>query len=170
MISLYVDCMVVYLFEHDCLLHDCPFSCMIACRLCLWGALVSPYFRITSLGWLFLIGFLNCLGVIPNCLPSTKLRPPHMILSHPHHHHHLDLPYNRITQSHLHHHPQFSQPHRQRPLSYMVRKRLCHILLWPLYGLQMILRPVLRGLSKGWGHCMSSMESWIRIGMMTCLL
>ncbi|RVW66641.1 hypothetical protein CK203_063598 [Vitis vinifera] len=34
--------------------------------------LVSPYFQITSLSQLFLIGFLNCLGVIPNYLPSTK--------------------------------------------------------------------------------------------------
>ena len=73
MISLCVDCMVGYLFAHDCLLHDCPFSCMTAYRLCLWGTLVSSYFQITSLGRLFLIGFLNCLGVIPNCLPSTKL-------------------------------------------------------------------------------------------------
>ena len=73
MIILFVDCMVRYLFAHDCLLHDCHFSCIVASRLCLWGALVSPYFRITSLSRLFLIGFLNCLGVIANYLPSTKL-------------------------------------------------------------------------------------------------
>ena len=73
MISLCVDCMVGYLFTHDCLLYDCPFSCMIAYHLCFWGALVSPYFQITSLGRLFLIDCLSCLGVIPNCLPSTKL-------------------------------------------------------------------------------------------------
>ena len=72
MISLCVDCMVGYLFTHDCLLHDCLFSYIIVCRLCLWGMLVSPYFQITSLSQLFLIGFLNCLGVIPNYLPSTK--------------------------------------------------------------------------------------------------
>ena len=49
------------------LLHD-----FLIC-LCLWGALVSPCFRITSLGRLFLIDCLSCLVVIPNCFPSTKL-------------------------------------------------------------------------------------------------
>ena len=58
---------------HGCLLHDCSFPCMTACRLCLWGTCVSPYFRITSLGRPFLVDCLCCLGVIPNCLPSTKL-------------------------------------------------------------------------------------------------
>ena len=96
--------------------------------------------------------------------------PPHIILPHPHHHHHLDLPYSRTTQSHLHHHPQFSQPHRQGPLSYMVKLRLCHILLCPQHRLQMILRPALRRLSRGWGYCMSPMESWLGMDMMTCRL
>ena len=68
-----VDFMIGLLFVHDCLLHDCSFPCMTACRLCLWGTVVSPCFQITSLGRLFLIDFLSCLVVIPNCLPSTKL-------------------------------------------------------------------------------------------------
>ena len=62
--------MVGYLFVHDGL-----FSCMVACRLSLWDVCVSLYIQITSLGRLFLIGFLKFifLGVIPNCFPSSKL-------------------------------------------------------------------------------------------------
>ena len=68
-----VDFVVGLLFMHDCFLHDCSFPCITTCRLCLWGMCVSPYFRITSLGWSFLMDCLCYLGVIPNCLPSTKL-------------------------------------------------------------------------------------------------
>ena len=68
-----VDFVVSLLFVHDCLLYDCSFPCMTACYLCLWGKSVSPYFRITSLGRPFLMDCLCCLGVIPNCLPSTNL-------------------------------------------------------------------------------------------------
>ena len=68
-----VDFVIGLLFVQDCLLHDCSFPCMTAYRLCFWGTCVSPYFRITSLSRLFLIDWLCCLGVIPNCLPSTKL-------------------------------------------------------------------------------------------------
>ena len=68
-----VDFMIGLLFVHDCLLHDRSFPSVTAYRLCLLGTCVSPYFRITSLGWPFLMDCLCCLGVIPNCLPSTKL-------------------------------------------------------------------------------------------------
>ena len=69
-----VDFVIGLLFVHDCLLHDCSFPCMTACRLCLWGMCVSPYFRIMSLGRPFLVDFLCFLGFIPNSLPLTKLR------------------------------------------------------------------------------------------------
>ena len=62
MVSLCVGSVVSLLFVHEYVIY-----------LCLWGVLVSPYFCITSLGQLFLIDFLSFLGVIPNCLPSTKL-------------------------------------------------------------------------------------------------
>ena len=68
-----VDFVVGLLSVHDCLLHDCSFPCMTACRLCLWGTCESPYFQITSHGRPFLMDCLYCLGVIPNCLPLTKL-------------------------------------------------------------------------------------------------
>ena len=72
MISLCVDFVVGYLFVHDCLWHGFSFSCMTALRLSLGDTFVSPYIQITSLGQLLIIDFLG-LGVILNCLPSTKL-------------------------------------------------------------------------------------------------
>ena len=68
-----VNCLVGLLFVHVCLLHDCSFPCITACLLCLWGTCVSPYFRITSIGWPFIMDCLCCLGFILNCFPSTKL-------------------------------------------------------------------------------------------------
>ena len=69
-----VDFVIRLLFVHDCLLHDCSVPCMTSYRLCLLGTCVSPYLRITNLGRPFLMDCLCCLGVIPNFLPSTKLR------------------------------------------------------------------------------------------------
>ena len=73
---------------------------------------------------------------------------PHMTLLY-HHRHHLVIPYNRTTRFLRLHHHQFSPLHRLGHLFYMGRLRLYHILLWHLHELQMILRPVLIGLSRG---------------------
>ena len=60
------------LFVHDCLLHDCSFPCMTACRLCLWGTCVSPYSEsLVLVGHSH--GLLMLFGSLTNCLPSTKL-------------------------------------------------------------------------------------------------
>ena len=37
-----VDFVIGLLFVHDCLLHDCSFPYMTACRLCLWGIVCIP--------------------------------------------------------------------------------------------------------------------------------
>ena len=48
----------------------------------------------------------------------------------------------------------------------MGRLRLHHILLWHLHRLQMIPRPALIGLSRGWYCCTFQMELWAGMGMM----
>ena len=78
---------------------------------------------------------------------------PRMTLLHLHHHHLLDLLYNKTIQFHLHYHHLFNQPNGLEHLYCMVRLRPCQILLWPPHQLLMTLRPVSIGLSRGSGLC-----------------
>ena len=73
-------------------------------------------------------------------------------------HRHLDPLYSMTIQFHYHHHHLFSQPHGLELLYFMVKLRPHHILLWPLHRLLMTLRPLLIGLSRGSGHCISQIR------------